>query len=94
MTEAHQGQCQRSREPTGRVDVPAARPAPTFQDGGSSGPTSRANDMHTDERDSKRVQFAESRGKKRQGEVVEELEANAEEQHLDAALGCVQNIIG
>ena len=40
--------------------------------------------MNTDERDSKRVKFAESRGQESQGEDVEELEANAEEQHLDA----------
>ena len=41
--------------------------------------------MNTDDRESKRVRFAESRGQKRQGEDVEELAANAEEeQHLDA----------
>ena len=40
--------------------------------------------MNTDVRDSKRVKFAESRCQKRQGEDVEELEANAEEQHLGA----------
>ena len=39
--------------------------------------------MNTDERSSKRVKFAESRGRKRQYEDVEELEANAEKQHLD-----------
>ena len=32
----------------------------------------------------KRVRFTESRGQKRQGEDVEDLEAKAEEQHLDA----------
>ena len=40
--------------------------------------------MNTDERDSKRLKFAESPGQRRQGEDVEELEAKAEEQHLDA----------
>ena len=40
--------------------------------------------MNTDDRDSKCGMFAESRGRKRQGEDVEELEANGEEQHLDA----------
>ena len=39
--------------------------------------------MNTDERNSKRVKFAEGRGQKRQGDDVEELEANAEEQDLD-----------
>ena len=39
--------------------------------------------MSTDnDREVKRVRFAESRGQKRQGEDVEEL-AKAEEQHLD-----------
>ena len=32
----------------------------------------------------KRVRVAESRGQRRQGEDVEEMEAKAEEQHLDA----------
>ena len=64
-------------EPTVRVDVPPARPAPTYQEGGSSASVS-------DERYSKLVKFAKSRGQKRQGEDVEELDANAEEQHLDA----------
>ena len=40
--------------------------------------------MNTDDFDSKRVRFAESRGQKRQGEDVAELAADAEEQHLDA----------
>ena len=38
--------------------------------------------MNTDERECGK--FAESRRRKRQGEDVEELEANGEEQHLDA----------
>ena len=38
--------------------------------------------MNTDARDLQRVNFAESRSQKR--EDVEELEANAEKQHLDA----------
>ena len=40
--------------------------------------------MNTDDRDSKCGNFTESRGRKMQGEEVEELEANGEEQHLDA----------
>ena len=40
--------------------------------------------MNTDDRESKCVRFAESQSQKRQGEDVEELAANAEEQHLDA----------
>ena len=40
--------------------------------------------MNTDERDSKRVKFAERRRQKRQGEDVEELEENAKDQHLNA----------
>ena len=77
-------------EPTVRVDVPLdvsrARPAPTYQEGGSSGSGSgsNANEVNTDERDSKRVKFAQSQGQKGQGEDVEELEANAREQHPDA----------
>ena len=43
--------------------------------------------MNTDERDSKRLKFGGSRGQTRQGEDVEELEASAEEQHLDADVG-------
>ena len=39
---------------------------------------------NTDDRETKRVRIAESRGQKRQGEDVEELAAKAEEQHLDA----------
>ena len=40
--------------------------------------------MNTDDGESKRVRFAESRGQHRQDEDVEELAAKAEEQHLDA----------
>ena len=70
-------------ESTVRVDVPLARPSPTYRDGGSSGSRSIANEMNTDDRDSKRVKFAESRGQKRPGEDVEEVSAKAEKQHLD-----------
>ena len=45
---------------------------------------SRASETNTDDREVKRVRFTESRGQKRQGEDVEELAAEAEEQHLDA----------
>ena len=41
-----------------------------------SGVGSRASETNTDDRETKRVRFTESRGQKRQGE--------AEEQHLDA----------
>ena len=41
-------------------------------------------ETNTDDREGKRVRFTESRGQKRQGEDVEELAAQAEEQHLDA----------
>ena len=74
-------------EPTVRGDVPPVQPVPTYQEGGSSGSASRANEMNTDERDSKRLKFGGSRGQTRQGEDVEELEASAEEQHLDADVG-------
>ena len=66
------------------------RPVPTVRVGGSSGSGnragsgSRANEANTDDRETKRVRFTESRGQKRQGEDVEELAAKAEEQHLDA----------
>ena len=40
--------------------------------------------MNTDDGESKRVWFAESRGQKWHGEDVAELAANAEEQHVDA----------
>ena len=50
----------------------------------AAGSGSRANETNTDDRDTKRVRFTESRGQKRQGEDVEELAAKAEEQHLDA----------
>ena len=46
-------------------------------------PGSRASETNTDDRETKRVRFTESRGQKRQGEDVEELAAKAEEQHLD-----------
>ena len=52
--------------------------------GTRAGSGSRANEAHTDERETKRVRFTESRGQKRQCEDVEELAARAEEQHLDA----------
>ena len=69
-------------ESTVCVDVPPARPAPTYQVGGSPISGSRAYAKNTYERECGK--FAESRGRKRQGEDVEELVANAEEQHLDA----------
>ena len=52
--------------------------------GTRAGSGSRANEANTDDRETKRVRFTESRGLKRQGEEVEELVAKAEEQHLDA----------
>ena len=52
--------------------------------GTRSGVGSRASEANTDDRETKRVRFTESRGQKRQGEDVEELAAKAEEQHLDA----------
>ena len=69
---------------------PVQQPVPTVRVGGSSssgtraGSGSRANEANTDDRETKRVRFTESRGLKRQGEDVEELAARAEEQHLDA----------
>ena len=66
------------------------QPIPTVRVGGSSGSGtrsgvgSRASETNTDDREVKRVRFTESRGQKRQGEDVEELAAEAEEQHLDA----------
>ena len=65
------------------------QPIPTMRVGGSSSGTrsgvgSRASETNTDDREVKRVRFTESRGQKRQGEDVEELAAEAEEQHLDA----------
>ena len=78
-------------EPTVRVAGPVEdQPVPTVRVGGSSssgpraGSGSRANETITDDRDTKRVRFTESRGQKRQGEDVEELATKAEEQHLDA----------
>ena len=69
-------------ESTVCVDVPLARPAPTNQVCGSPISGSRAYAMNTDERECGK--FAENRRRKRQGEDVEELEANGEEQRLDA----------
>ena len=73
-------------EPAVRGNVPPVQPAPTYQEGGSSGSGSgsKANEMNTDNRLSKRVRFGDSRRQKRQGEDLEELAANAEEQHLEA----------
>ena len=44
----------------------------------------QANEKNTDDRETKRVRFTESRVLKRQGEDVEEMVAKADEQHLDA----------
>ena len=66
------------------------QPIPTVRVGGSSGSGtrsgvgSRASETNTDDRETKRVRFTESRGQKKQDEDVEELAAEAEEQHLDA----------
>ena len=49
-----------------------------------SGEGSRASETNTDDRETKRVRFTESRGQKKQGEDVEEFAAKAEEQHFDA----------
>ena len=63
---------------------------PTVRVGGSpssgtrSGVGSRASETNTNDRETTRVRFTESRGQKRQGEDVEELAGKAEEQHLDA----------
>ena len=80
----------RVREPEKRVDVgeptvdlpqPVQQPVPTVRVDGSSssgtraGSGSRANEKNTDDRETKRVRFTESRGQKRQGEDVEELAA-------------------
>ena len=67
-----------------------SQPVPTVRVGGSSssgtrsGVGSRASETKTDDREVKRVRFAESRGQKMQDEDVEELVTKAEEQHLDA----------
>ena len=67
-----------------------SKPVPIVRVGGSSssgtraGSGSRANEANTDDRETKRVRFTESRGQKRQGEDVEELAVRAEEQHLGA----------
>ena len=65
------------------VDV---QPGPTHQEGGSSGSGSRANKMNTDERESKRAKLAESRGQKRQGEDVEELEAHCGKNNISTLM--------
>ena len=52
--------------------------------GTRAGSGSRANESNTEDRETKRVRFTESRGQQRQGKDVEELAARAEEQHLDA----------
>ena len=71
-------------EPTVVEDQqPVQQAVPTVRVGGSSssgtraGSGSRANEANTDDRETKRVRFAESRGQKRQGEDVEELAARA-----------------
>ena len=72
------------------VPQSVSQPVPTVRVGGSSflgtrsGVGSRASETNTDDREVKRVRIAESRGQKRQGEDVEELAANAEQQHHDA----------
>ena len=80
-------------EPTVVEDQqPVQQPVPTVRVGGSSssgtraGLGSRANEANTDDRETKRVRFTESRGQKRQGEDVEELVTKAEEQHLDVGV--------
>ena len=61
------------------------QPIHTVRVGGSSGSGtrsgvgSRASETNTDDREVKRVRFTECRGRKRQGEDVEELAAKAEE---------------
>ena len=52
--------------------------------GNQSGVGSRASETNTDDRETKRVRFTESRGQKKQGEDVEELAVKVKEQHLDA----------
>ena len=64
--------------------VPTVRVCGSSGSGTRSGVGSRASEKNTDDREVKRVRVAESRGKKKQGEDVEELAAKAEEQHLDA----------
>ena len=60
------------------VSQPVPQPVPTVRVGGSSssgtrsGVGSRASETNTDDRETKRVRFTESRGQKRQGEDVEE----------------------
>ena len=78
-------------EPTVRVAGPMEdQPVPTVRVVGSSGSGtrsgvgSRASETNTEDRETKRVRFTESRGQERQSEDVEEVTAKAEEQHLDA----------
>ena len=60
--------------------------------GTRAGSSSRANEANTDDRETKRVRFTESRGLKRQGEDVEEMVAKADEQHLDADVAAPEQI--
>ena len=84
-----------------------SQPVPTVRVGGSSGSGtrsgvgSRTSEANTDDLETKRVRFTQSRGQKRQGEDVEELAAKAEEQHLDADVEVrahktwrVENVVG
>ena len=68
------------------VGEPTLRVAGSSSSGTRAGSGSRANDTNTDDRETKRVRFTESRGQKRQGEDVEELAAMADEQHLDVGV--------
>ena len=69
--------------PVGDQPVPTVRVGGSSSSGTRTGSSSRANETNTDDRETKRVRFTESRGQKRQGEDVEELSEKAEE-HLDA----------
>ena len=72
-------------EPTIHVAGPMEeQPVPTVRVGGSSGSGTRPG--NTDDRETKHVRIAQSRGQKRQGEDVKELAAKAEEQHLDGSV--------
>ena len=78
-------------EPTVRVagrleeqPVPTVRVGESSSSGTRSAVGSRASEANTDDHETKRVRFTESRGQKKQGEDVEKLAAKAEEQHLDA----------
>ena len=70
--------------PTISQPVTIVRVGGSSGSGTRSGTGSRASETNTDDRETKRVRFTESRGQKRQGEDVEELAAKAEEQLLDA----------